>query len=121
MKGYGDLIRLGRIKEGMDAPADLARLLVNPKTGKPPAKALIYRFEAELQEPTIDYVNQLAARLPFSVETLLKAMGASLANGPDPVMPKALKELLPLLSQLQGAEFASLEVAAHALIAMRGR
>lgn len=41
-------------------------------------KTFIYRIEQEVQEPTIDQVNALAAVLPVSVEDVLTNMGARL-------------------------------------------
>ena len=102
MKGYGRLIAEARNEKGMTAEELAERL------GK--GKAIVYRWEAELQEPTIEQVNKLVSVLPLSTEQLLVAMGANLspraaANLPRPLINKllalsperlhALAELLP--------------------------
>lgn len=92
MKGYGHLIAERRKLAGMSED-DLGRLL-----GK--SKHIVYRIEAEVQEPTFDQIQVLLTNLPLTPLELLVGLGL----GPHLSLPVAghiQKSLLELLPQLE--------------------
>lgn len=86
MKGYGRLIEQARISAGL-TPEELGR-----KLGR--TKGIVYRLEAEEQEPNAEQVNRLAAALPISVEQILSAMGIHMTPFDAAKLPRPLIEAL---------------------------
>lgn len=83
MKGYGHLIASARTQKGW-TPEELARRL-GYKT-----KTVVYRLEAEQQEPTADLINRLVRVLPITLEDLLTAMGIEIRLPEAAKLPPAL-------------------------------
>lgn len=86
-RGFGQLIAERRTKAGL-SPEQLAERLGRS------SKSIVYRLEAEEQEPSADDINVLTSALPMSAEELLRAMGVFLTAPAAAKLPRSLTDLL---------------------------
>lgn len=108
MKGYGRLIAERRKMADMSEES-LAALL-----GK--SKHIVYRFEAELQEPSFDQVGVLLTNLPLTAQELLKGLGLDLSL---PAGGRIPRPLLDLLAQLDAESQLAVERVAQGQLALQ--
>ncbi len=64
-------------------------------------KGIVYRLEAEEQQPTVEQINVLVSTLRLSAEELLRAMGVNLTPPAAAKLPRPLIELLLLMTPQQ--------------------
>jgi transcriptional regulator with XRE-family HTH domain len=108
-RGFGELIAQRRIEAGL-TPEQLAERLGRK------SKSVVYRIEAEDQEPSVEQINAIVSTLPLSAEELLRAMGVLLN---PPAAARLPRGLVDSILALPPEEWPHLERLARGLAGLR--